>query len=244
MRAATFAGRNIKEIMRDPVNVFFGMGFPVLLMLLMYIIQQNIPVSLFEIRHLAPGITIFGLSFISLFSATVIAKDRSSALLCRLYATPMSASDFILGYTVPLVPFAVLQCTVCYLVAILLGLEVTVHILYAILFTVPVSVLYIALGLLCGSVLGEKQAGGICGALLTNFSAWLSGAWFDIDLMGEPVRKVANALPFIHCVDMQRAVLAGNWADVLCHFWWVLGYGIALLVLAIFAFLRQMKRKY
>ena len=243
MRMLTFAGRNTKEILRDPLNLAFGLGFPLVLIFLLSAIQANIPVKLFEIQHLAPGITVFGLSFMTLFSATIIAKDRGSSLLQRLYTTPLTPPDFILGYTLPIIPIAVAQCAVCYIAAIILGLEITAGILYAILFIIPVSVFYIALGLLCGSVFTDKQVGGICGALLTNLSAWLSGIWFDLDLVGGAFKNVSYLLPFAHAVDMERAILAGNFVDILPHLWWVLGYAGVLLVLAVLLFLKQMKKQ-
>ncbi len=243
MRMLTFAGRNVKEILRDPLNLFFGLGFPLVLLILLSAIQANIPVQLFEIQHLAPGITVFGLAFMTLFSATIIAKDRGSLLLQRLYTTPLTPLDFIFGYTLPIIPLAVAQCVICYIAAIAFGLDVTVHIVYAVLGIIPVSVLYIALGLLCGSVFTDKQVGGICGALLTNLSAWLSGVWFDLDLVGGVFKKIAYALPFVHAVEMERAVLAGDMNGVFPHLWWVLGYAMILLVLAVLLFLRQMKKQ-
>ena len=106
MKMLTFSSRTAKEILRDPVNLGFGLGFPVVLILLLSAIQANIPVSMFEIENLAPGMTVFGLSFMTLFAATLIAKDRESALLQRLYTTPLTAADFIFGYTLPLLPIA------------------------------------------------------------------------------------------------------------------------------------------
>lgn len=243
MKMLTFANRNIKELMRDPLNLAFMFGFPLVLLLLLSAIQANIPVKLFEIQHLTPGITVFGLSFMTLFSATIIAKDRQSALLQRLYTTPLTAADFILGYTLPIIPIAVGQCLVCYVAAIILGLEITVNILFSVIFIIPISILYIALGLLCGSVFNDKQVGGICGALLTNLSAWLSGVWFDLDLVGGTFKKISYMLPFVHAVEIERAVLLGNFADVLPHLLWVLGYAFAVLIAAVLLFLRQMKRQ-
>ena len=243
MKMLTLAVRNTKEILRDPLNLAFGLGFPVTLLLLLSAIQGRIPVSLFELQHLTPGITVFGLSFMTLFSATLIAKDRGSALLQRLYATPLTSLDFILGYTVPMIPISLAQCVVCYGAAILLGMKLTSGILYAILCVFPVSLLYISLGLLCGSILNDKQVGGICGALLTNLSAWLSGIWFDLALMGGVFQKMAYVLPFVHAVEMERAALSGDFSGVICHLPWVLGYAAVLLVLAVVFFLRQMKKQ-
>ena len=178
MRMLTFSTRNIKEILRDPLTLFFGLGFPLVLLLLLSAIQANIPVPLFEIAHLTPGITVFGLSFMTLFSATIISRDRGTSLLQRLYTTPLTPVDFILGYTLPILPIAVAQCVICYGAALLLGLDMSIRILYAVLLILPVSLLYIALGLLCGSVLTDKQVGGICGALLER--AVLAGSYGDI----------------------------------------------------------------
>ena len=242
MRMLTFANRNTKEILRDPLTLIFGLGFPLVLILLLSAIQANIPVELFEIQHLTPGIAVFGLAFMTLFSATIIAKDRGSSLLQRLYTTPLTPLDFILGYTLPIIPISVAQCVICYIAAIIFGLNITVNILYAVAFIVPVSIFYIALGLLCGSVLNDKQVGGICGALLTNLSAWLSGVWFDLDLVGGAFKKIAYALPFVHAVEMERAVLAADFTGIFPHIWWILGYAAIVLVLAVLLFLRQMKK--
>ena len=243
MRMLVFAKRNAKELLRDPLTVIFGLGFPLVLLLLLSAIQANIPVPLFEIKQLSPGIAVFGLSFMTLFSATLIAKDRSSLLLQRLYTTPLRPIEFILGYTLPILPFSLAQSVICYAVAFLLGLEVTLNCLLAILFILPVSLLYIALGLLFGSILTDKQAGGICGALLTNLSAWLSGIWFDLELVGGVFQRIAYLLPFVHAVEMERAVLGGDLRGAMPHLLWVLGYAVLLLALAVVLFLRQMRRQ-
>jgi len=243
MRMLALAQRNTKEILRDPINLGFGLGFPLILLLLLSVIQANIPVEMFVIDHLTPGITVFGLSFMTLFSATILAKDRGSSLLQRLYTSPLRATDFILAYTLPVIPMAMVQSIVCYLAALLLGLQLTVNILYAILFILPVSLLYIGLGLLCGSVLTDKQVGGVCGALLTNLSAWLSGIWFDLELVGGTFEKIAYALPFVHAVELERAVLAGACEEILPHLLWVLGYAIVVMAAAVVSFLHQMKKQ-
>ncbi len=243
MRMLTFCKRCAMEILRDPLNLLFGLGFPIVLLLLLSAIQANIPVPLFEIAHLAPGIAVFGLSFMTLFSATLVARDRESALLQRLYTTPLRSADYILGYMLPMLPIAAAQSAVCYLIAILLGLPVNVRILSAILLGLPAALFYIALGLLCGSVFNVKQVGGICGALLTNLSAWLSGVWFDLELVGGAFGRIANALPFVHAVELQRAAVSGSLAGAWPHLLVVLGYTAAASAAAAWLFLRQMNKQ-
>ena len=243
MKMLSFAKRNFKEILRDPLNLIFGLGFPLVLILLLSAIQSNVPVDLFKIESLAPGISIFGLSFMSLFTGTIISKDRSSALLQRLYTTPLTPLDFILGYTLPIIPIGVMQSAICYAVALLLGLNFTFNILINIALIIPISILFISFGLLFGSILNDKQVGGVCGALLTNLSAWLSGVWFDLSLVGGVFEKIANLLPFIHAVELQKLVLLGNLSQTLPHILWVLGYATASITVAVLLFLRQMKKQ-
>ena len=243
MRMLTFAKRCAKEILRDPINLGFGLGFPLVLLVLLSAMQANIPVSMFEINTLTPGITVFGLSFMTLFSATLIAKDRESALLQRLYTTPLTGMDFILGYMLPLLPITLGQTIICYLFAIPLGLTFDSNVIYAIVGIIPMAIFNIALGLLCGSLLGVKQVGGLCGALLTNLSAWLSGVWFDLKLVGGFFEKLANALPFVHAVEMEKALCEGNLQLAADHIWVVLVYSVIIMVAAVLCFLGQMKKQ-
>ncbi len=241
MKTAAFALRNTKEILRDKLNIAFGLGFPLILLLMLTAIQANVPVELFVIDQLAPGIAVFGLSFISLFSGVLIAKDRTSSLMLRLFTSPMTAANFILGYTLPLLPVAVLQVIVCYAASAALGLAVSARLLLAVAVAIPAAVLFIALGLLCGSLLTDKQVGGVCGALLTNVSAWLSGTWFDLSLVGGSFKKVADLLPFSHAVECGRAVLAGNYGGIWPHMAWVAAYAAVLLAVAIWVFTGKMR---
>ncbi len=241
MRTYTFSVRTAKEILRDPLTLAFGLGFPLVLLFLLSAIQANIPVSLFEIDNLTPGVLVFGLSFITLFTATLVSKDRTSSLSQRLYTTPMKARDFLLGYTLPLIPISIMQAVVCFIAAVALGLGISVNILYSLLLIVPISLFYIALGLLCGSLLSDKQVGGICGALVTNLSAWLSGTWFDLELVGGAFKKIAYALPFVHAVEMEKCALQGSFEGFFTHFAYVAAYTVAMLALAIFVFTKKMK---
>lgn len=243
MRFLTFSKRCAKDILRDPVNLAFGFGFPAVLLLLLTAIQSNIPVEIFAIESLAPGICVFGLSFITLFSATLVAKDRESSFLQRLYTTPLRPCEFILGYMLPLIPIAIGQSAVCYILALILGMPLTVNIIFAVLMMIPVSIFYVSLGLLCGSLFGVKQVGGLCGGLFTNLSAWISGVWFDLSLIGGAFEKIAKALPFIHAVELERAMISGNTSGIAGRILIVLGYAIITMVAAVTVFLRQMKKQ-
>ena len=240
-KAAVLARRTLKEMLRDPLTLFFGLAFPILILLLLSLIQSHVPADMFRIDQLAPGIVVFGQSFLSLFSALLISRDRSSSFLMRLYAAPVTALDFLLGYLLPMLPLALMQGAAVYAVALLLGLPIGWGIACSLLAGLACSLLFIVIGLLCGSVLNDKQVGGACGALLTNLTAWLSGVWFDVSLLGAAFGRIARALPFYHAVEACRAALNGG--AVWGHLAIVLAYAVGILAVAAWCFTRQMQQR-
>ncbi len=246
MRMMTFASRNTKEITRDMLTLIFGIAFPIVLLVLLSAINKSIPQghgpTNFQIENLAPGITVFGLSFMSLFSSMLIAKDRTSSFMLRLFTSPLRPAEFILGYTLPMLPMAMVQSAVCYAAALIFGLRFSINLLLAVFVNIPIAVVFIALGLLFGSVLSEKAVGGVCGALLTNLSAWFSNIWFDTSMVGGVFETVADILPFSHAVAAARAAAAGNYAAIFPDLWWVIGYAAALTIAAVTVFSIKIKR--
>lgn len=245
-RTLVFASRNAKEILRDIFTLIFGILFPLVLLVLLSAINRSIPaeagMSLFDVANLVPGVSVFGLSFISLFTAMIVSKDRCTSFILRLFTSPLKSSQYIVGYTLPLIPISVAQTAVCYVAAFAFGLEASWNVLLAVAVNIPVAVLYIAIGLLCGTLFNDKMVGGVCGALLTNLSAWLSGTWFDVSLVGGAFEVVADLMPFIHAVDAGRAALSGNYAEILPELLWVVGYALVIAVLAVILFNRKMKQ--
>ena len=241
MKTLMFSYRTIKEIIRDPISLFFGLVFPIVLLVLLTLINRNIPEDIFNIDMLTPGVAVFGLSFMALFAGQIVAKDRTSEFLTRLFTTPMKAKDFILGYTLPLIPMALLQTILCFVAAIFLGMKFSFSIILTIIFILPIGLVFISSGLLLGSLFNEKAVGAICGALLTNVTALFSGAWFSVELVGGAFEKIAYVLPFYHAVEMGRSGMNGQYADMLPHVWWVFGYGLVISIGAVYVFRKKMK---
>lgn len=239
MKTLVFIVRNLKELLRDPMMAIFSVGFPVILLLLLSAIQSNIPVKMFTIANLTPGIAVFGLSFISLFSGILIAKDRTTSFLMRLFASPLTAADYMVGYIIPLLPIAIVQTIICFIVAFFLGLPVNINVITTIIVLIPTAVLFIGFGLLMGTLVNDKAVGGVA-SIIVNVSAWLSGTWFDLNLVGKTFRNISYALPFAHAVDAGRAALAGNYGDILPHLLWVVIYAVIILIIAIEVFKMKM----
>jgi len=244
MRIFLFANRNTKEVLRDPINLFFGLGFPLVLLALLSIINANIPPEaenpMFEISNLAPGLAMFGSVFMALFAGMILAKDRTSSFLTRLFTSPMTSADFLLGYTVPMIVMTVAQAAMTLFAACIFGLPITINILPAISVAAITSLLFVGIGLLCGSLMNDKAVGGICGALLTNVAGWLSGVFIPIDLIGGAFKTITNILPFYHGAEAIRTVLNGNYSEVLPHLAVVLGYTVVIFIIAIIVFRQKM----
>ncbi len=242
-RTLFFAKRNTLEIIRDPISLFFGVLFPVLLLGLLSLINSAIPaesnMTLYQIDTLAPGIAAFGLCFLSLFASMLISKDRGSSFMLRLRTSPLRPWEYIAGYCLPMIPMAMVQVLICTLAAIAMGLKPTIHILSVILGLVPTACLYIALGLLLGCVLSEKAVGGICGALMTNLAGWLSGTWFSIEMIGGVFEKICKILPFYPSSQAAQALLQGDWMLALPNIGLVTLWAIGASTTAILVFIHH-----
>lgn len=221
MRALNFAKRNFKEIIRDPLSLIFCIALP---LFLLFIFQQfNIPNEAFNIENFTPGIVIFGFSFVTLFTSTLVAKDRSTSFLARLSASPMRPSDYILGYTFAILPIVLIQNAIFYIAAVLLGLPFSINIIFAVLSSIPVSMLFIALGILIGCVTTEKSASGVS-SVVVQLVAFTSGMYFSAEMVGDFFAALCSALPFSRCVEITKGVLNSDY-----H-----GTGSALLVFALY----------
>lgn len=243
MRMFLFAKRNAKEILRDPINFFFCLGFPIILLILLSIVNSAIPPeaknTMFEIGNLGPGLAMFGSVFMALFAGMLLSKDRTSSFLLRLFTSPMSSVDFILGYTLPMFIITIVQAAITLLAAGAFGLEISINTLFAIVITAVISLLFVGIGLFFGSLMNDKAVGGICGALLTNVAGWLSGVFIPIDLIGGTFKTITNILPFYHSVEVIRKVLRGSFNHMLFHLSIVIGYTIVIFAFAILVFKRK-----
>lgn len=223
MRSIVFSKRTGKEILRDPLTFIFCLGFPIVMLIIMTIVNESLPagasMEIFTMRYLAPGIVIFGLTFIMQFTCLQVSKDRSTAFLIRLYASPMKPVDFIIGYTLPILVIALLQGLVTFgvsaLAAVFAGEALSIpNLLLCVLVNIPASLLFLGLGMLFGTLLNEKAAPGICSILIT-LACLLGGIWMDVDALGGMIMKISHILPFYQSVQAARMAVQGQYGDIL-----------------------------
>ena len=207
MRILNFAKRNFKEIIRDPLSIIFSILLP--LFLLFIFKQINIPNESYELYNFTPGIVVFGFSFITLFTAMLIAKDRTTSLLVRLGISPMKPIEYILGYMVSIIPIIIIQNVLFFILAIILGLSFSINIIWAILISIVVAILFIAIGIIIGSIFTEKASSGIS-SIIVQLVCFTSGMYFPRELLGEAFSKVCEYLPFESCVTIIKGIMNNN----------------------------------
>lgn len=204
MRTINFAKRNFKEIIRDPISVIFAVMLP---LFLLYIFQQfKIPSQAYKLINFTPGVIIFSFSFLTLFTAMLVSKDRTTSLLIRLGVSPMRPIEYIIGYIISLIPIVVMQSTLIFILAVILGLDLSINIIFAILVSIPISILFIGLGILIGSLFSEKASSGIS-SIVIQLVCFTSGMYFDKNLLGSTFYKICDALPFESSLIIIKGIL-------------------------------------
>ncbi|VEU80596.1 ABC transporter permease [Haploplasma axanthum] len=241
MKTLIYSKRNLKELLNDPISLIFIIGLPVFLLIFMVSLNKSLSFNeSFEVENFVPSTIIFSYTFLTMFSGMLIAKDRTSSFLSRMFVSPLKAYNYILGYMFPILIIALIQTVILYIVGFILGLAVTINILYSIIFLLIISILFISLGLLFGSVLKDQQVGPIT-SILIQVVAFLSGMWFSLDLIGGAFKKVGYLLPFAHSVDLIRDIIKTNSINTKSLIV-VLIYIIGITVLAILVFKKNMKK--
>ncbi len=251
MRAIVFAKRNLKELLRDPLSYIFCLGFPLVMMLIMTAINGMIPpeagMTMFRIEKLTPGIAVFGLSFVMLFATLSVSKDRSGAFLTRLFSSPMSAFDFIVGYTLPLIIMSLGQIAVTYIcgavVGIIDGTKLSlVGCLLSSVSLLPIAVFFIGIGIFFGTLLSDKTAPP-CSSIIISLCGVLGGIWFDVGMIpdGNFFGTVCRILPFSHAVDMARSLTIVAKTSISLPLGINLGWAIGVFVLAVIVFKLKMR---
>lgn len=230
-RTIAFAKRNFLELIRDPLSIIFNIGLPAVLLVLMATIDANIDdVSIFPIQSFAPGIIVFGGSFLTMFCSILVCKDRTSAFAQRLHASPLRPVEYIFGYALPLLPICMIQTVLCFVIAALFGLKITLTIIPAFFVALLCSLPFIFTGLILGNVLTEKSVGGVS-SIIVQCTALLSGMWFSPELVGGIFADICGVLPFANMYNAVSLSVSGG--NILTSILFVIGYAVILGAVAI-----------
>lgn len=245
MRILLLTKRNIKEILRDPLSLIFMLAMPLAMELLFYYIFHTMTEQ-FSMKYLAPGIVIFAQSFLTLFSGLLIAVDRETAFLTRLYVSKAKSHEFILGYALALLPIALFQSILFFIVGGIIDSTLfSLGMVYSILISLVTSLFFIGMGILLGCLTNEKSIGGIASIIIAGQSV-LSGMWFPTEGLKGGMLTLMKCLPFKNATDLAQNMLNGVsnvTKDVLIPLAIVIGYAIVAFIAAVSVFGRKMNRQ-
>ncbi len=238
MRTLNFAKRNFKEIIRDPLSLIFAIILP---LFLLFIFQQfDIPNESYQLENFTPGIIVFGFSFITLFTAMLISKDRTTSLLIRLGISPMKPMEYISGYMLSIIPIILIQNTLFFILAIILGLSFSINIIWAILVSIIIAVLFIAIGIIIGSISSEKASSGIS-SIIVQLVCFTSGMYFPRETLGKVFGKICEYLPFESCLTILKGVMNNRLENITTRNIAIFViYTIALLLVSVIIFKKKM----
>lgn len=258
-KTTAFSQRNLKELIRDPLSYMFCLGFPLVMLIVMTLVNNGIESSaaelppgvvsgaptIFKIDQLAGGIAVFGLTFLMLFTCLNVSKDRSGAFLLRLYATPMRSGNFIAGYMLPTFVLGLIQIVITLaaslVIALVKGVELSIGgLALSAAVLIPTVVMFIALGVLFGTLFSDKSAPGLC-SIVISLASFLGGIWFDADSTGGFLKKLCDFLPFIHSVKAARMACAMDFDGILTHLGISSAYALVITVVSILVFKSKMK---
>ena len=244
-RILVLTKRNLKEILRDPLSLIFTLGMPLFMEILFYLIFHSLTKQ-FEMKYLAPGIVVFAESFLSLFVGLLIALDRSTSFLTRLYVSKAKSYEFIFSYAIAMLPIVLVQSILFFLVGGIFDSSIFgVGMVLAILFSLITSLLFISIGILLGTVCSEKSIGGISSIVIAGQSV-LSGMWFPVEGLNEGIITFMKILPFKNATILIQNMILGvndSFNDFLLPLLIVLAYTVVSFAVAIILFKRKMKSR-
>lgn len=213
MRSFAFAGRNCKEILRDPLSYVFCLCLPVFMLVFMNKVFYGDEAFWFSLDLLTPGIMVFAYAFTMLYMTLLVSRDRSTAFLNRLFSAPLRAVDFILGYALPGLVLALAQGVICGLTGLLLSLggEEPLRLTGLLLCLgtqLPLMLFYIFLGIFFGTLLSDKAAPGIS-SIFISAGGMFSGAWMPIEMYKT---TAAGFYQFCRVLPFYPSTAAGRYA--------------------------------
>ena len=170
------------------------------------------PVSGAALRYvdwLFPGILGMNMMFSCLFGVGyVVLRYRKSGFLKRLYATPLTAFEFLSAQVLSRLGLILFVTAILYVgIGAIIGFRNAGSTLLLLLLAVVGALSMIALGVtIAARFASEELVGGLLN-LLTWPMMLLSGIWFSLEGSPRWVQWVAHVFPLTHVLDAARAVM-------------------------------------
>ena len=106
----------------------------------------------------------------------------------------------------------------------------------------PSAVMFIAIGLIFGTIFNEKAAPPLC-SIIISLGSIIGGIWFDVEGVGGFMEKLSKCLPFIYSTKVARAAIQTDFSadEFFIPLLIVTGSAAILTLLAALVFKRKMR---
>jgi ABC-2 type transport system permease protein len=226
------AGRVLRQLSHDPRSIALMLIAPSLLVGLfawLFSDQEGV----FD-QFGGPILALFPFIVMFLITSITTLRERRSGTLERLMTTPISKSDFILGYGLAFGLMATLQAVITVTFAVwICGLEVDGPLWQLGLVAVVDAILGTALGLLASAFARTEFQAVQFMPLIVFPQIILGGLFMPREDMPEVLYQISKILPLSYAIDTINAVTSGDdgW-DVFGPLLIVLAFAVGALILA------------
>ena len=189
-----------------------------------------------------PGIMAFVVFMLTtLLTLISFVGERTSGNLERLQATPLRASEIVIGYAITFSIIGMLQSILLLVIGVaVFNIMIVGHIALAFLVIALLAVVSLSLGILLSS-LAKREAQAIqFFPLIVLPTFLLAGIFWPVEAIPSWLRPLSYAIPPSYAVDATRSVMlrgwgiGGIWIDIVA----LLGFAVAFLSLAVWSLQR------
>ncbi len=242
------AQRLLIELLRRRRSLIFWAVFPIAILVLnALILEERAQISRAEAFSLAAPPTLVGAAlFFSCLGGSVatVVAEREQGTLKRLFISPLRGLTYFLGIFIAHCWIGLAQTLLVAALTVAMGGTLAGWLPLALLLVVLSIVAYVGVGFLLGTQLARRTED--VNALVAAFGVpllILGGAFLPTSLFPESLLRIARFNPIFHMTEALAAVLVTepSWEQVAEHFWFLLGFAIAMAITGWLAYRRMVQ---
>ncbi|MFF0885023.1 ABC transporter permease [Streptomyces sp. NPDC003456] len=236
--------RNLKHAVRNPVAVFNGVLFPIVIMLMFVkVFGGAFSVGDDYVDYATPGLLVMAVSYGLGATATAVNSDMTKGIINRFKVMDVSRGSVLTGHVVVTTLRCLVACAAIVGVAFAMGFDPSASALdwlgvigVVLLLSFAAGWLTVALGLAAKTA----ESAGLASVPLIMLP-FLSSAFVPADTMGVGVRQFAEYQPFTPIIETLRGLLVGtpSSGDAIAAVAWCVGFTVLGYVWAVSTFKKR-----
>ncbi|MFE1248736.1 ABC transporter permease [Streptomyces sp. NPDC058766] len=236
--------RNLKHAVRNPLAVFNGVLFPIVIMLMFVkVFGGAFSVGDDYVDYATPGLLVMAVSYGLGATATAVNSDMTKGIINRFKVMDVSRGSVLTGHVVVTTLRCLVACAAIIGVAFAMGFAPSASALdwlgaigVVLLLSFAAGWLTVALGLAAKTA----ESAGLASVPLIMLP-FLSSAFVPADTMGVGVRQFAEYQPFTPIIETLRGLLVGtpSSGDAIAAVAWCVGFTVLGYVWAVSTFKKR-----